>query len=142
MDPRTSVEERERLCESMAREAVQEEMSSRRSQTASSGSAPPAEQAREVPPIKASRHRLDEEDPGSSVPTGEPPRAKEALESRGPGHHWRRMVQLIQERERWSIRGTAINYSRNGMPRSVDGPARGLGRHIGRWGWREIRATW
>ena len=52
------------------------------------------------------------------------------------------MVTCIQERKRWSVRGTMLNYRKNGLPKNVDGPARGLGSHLGRWGWREIRPRW
>ena len=64
-------------------------------------------------------------------------------ESRVPiGHRWQRLVSIIQERRRWSMRGMLLNYTRNGIPKRLDGPARGFGKHLGRWGWREIRSSW
>ena len=59
-----------------------------------------------------------------------------------PGFQWKRFVQRIQERRKWSARGMMLNYVKNGMPKSLDGPARGAFKHMGRWGWREIRSEW
>ena len=60
-----------------------------------------------------------------------------------PGvNKWQRLVQVIQRRRRWSAHGTALKYAKHGMPRNLDGPARGRGRHLGRWGWREIASSW
>ena len=35
-----------------------------------------------------------------------------------------------------------MNYAKNGMPKNLDGKAQGMGRHMGRWGYREIRSSW
>ena len=59
-----------------------------------------------------------------------------------PGFQWQRMMAKAQERRKWSARGQALNYAKNGMPKNLDGPARGFGRHLGRWGWREIASSW
>ena len=58
------------------------------------------------------------------------------------GNKWQRLVAKIQSGRRWSIQGTAMHYAKHGMPRNLDGPARGPWRHLGRWGWREIASSW
>ena len=55
-----------------------------------------------------------------------------------PGFHWKRLVAKIQESRRWSIAGQALNYAKHGVPKFLDGLARGFGKHLGRRGWREI----
>ena len=78
------------------------------------------------------------------APAQESPAAPDETPAQGPepGFHWHRFVQRIQDRKQWAARGHMLNYSKNGMPQSVDGRARGLGSHLGRWGWREIRPHW
>ena len=70
--------------------------------------------------------------------------AEDKGEDSPPGFHWHRLVAKAQARRRWSVRGQALNYARNGMPQNLDGPARGFGNHRGRWdwGWREIACSW
>ena len=55
---------------------------------------------------------------------------------------WQRLAAVMQRRRRWHAHGQALNYAKNGLPRNLDGPARGFGRHLGRWGWREIASSW
>ena len=55
---------------------------------------------------------------------------------------WCRLVMRIQFRKRWSDRGRMQNYAKHGMPENLDGPPTGFGKHIGRWGWREITYHW
>ena len=59
-----------------------------------------------------------------------------------PGFQWQRLMAKAQERRKWSARGQALNYAKNGMPKNLDGPARGFGKHLGRWGWREMASRW
>ena len=67
----------------------------------------------------------------------------EATEGAPPlGYRWRRLIVKAQERRKWSTRGQALNYAKHGMPKNLDGPARGFGKHLGRWGWREIASSW
>ena len=142
-DPRATKEDIANICRQMAQNAVQEEIATRHLQHPAGEKpkepTPPLETVpHEVPLIKASRRRRGEEATGSS-PAAAPTKEETSLE---PGHHWHRFVQNIQGRKRWSARGTMMNYSKNGMPRSIHGPARGQGHHIGRWGWREISPWW
>ena len=111
---------------------------------------PAGPEARPVPQVRHSRRRRDEAagEPSKEVPVKSSAEPAEELPSRSTrtvpeqGRHWQRMVARIQDRKKWSTRGHMLNYSKNGMPRSVDGPATGLGKHLGRWGWREIRPHW
>ena len=66
------------------------------------------------------------------------------VENPGPrhGNEWQRLVAGIQRSRQWHARSQALNYAKHGLPRNLDGPARGLGRHVGRWGWREIASSW
>ena len=67
----------------------------------------------------------------------------EATEGAPPlGYRWHRLIVKAQERRKWSARGQALNYAKNGMPKNLDGPAQGFGKHLGRWGWREIASSW
>ena len=54
------------------------------------------------------------------------------------GLRWRLLVQRIQARKKWSDKGRILNYSRNGLPRNLDDHATSFGKHLGRWGYREI----
>ena len=65
-----------------------------------------------------------------------------AEEEAGGRSKWERLLNRIIARKRWAAVGHAQNYAKNGMPKNLDGPATGFGRHIGRWQWREIRAWW
>ena len=35
-----------------------------------------------------------------------------------------------------------MNYAKNGLPQYLDGEAKRMGRHKGRWGYREISSSW
>ena len=79
----------------------------------------------------------------AKAPPPPPPGPKETEEAPIPvGFHWRRLVAKAQERRKWSVRGQALNYAKHGMPQHLDGPARGFGKHLGRWGWRDIVSSW
>ena len=119
--------------EQMAQEAVEEELMVRRKQIPPTQDKPP----REVPQVRHTRRKNDKEDYDSSPNTW-----WEDVDVPVLGIRWRWMVLRIQERRKWSARGTMLNYVKNGMPKSVDGPARGAFKHLGRWGWREIRHEW
>ena len=171
-DPQANPEQVAHVCEEMARAAVYEEAALRtslgnlaakwaafaeqegqrphisRAAELLTSATPP--EPRPVPQVRNSRRRRDEaaDEPSkeapvksSDEPSKEPP-ARSSRSTREPGYHWQRMVARIQERKKWSSRGHMLNYSKNGMPWSVDGPARGLGKHLGRRGWREIRPHW
>ena len=116
----------------------------RRSRLGELPEAPVAKPPKEEPTVKSSRRRRDAEAEAESSPavaeTSGP--ASKAEAAKEPGEQWHRFVQRIQERKRWSMQGAAHNYAKHGLPRSVDGPARGLGKHLGRWGYREIRPWW
>ena len=74
--------------------------------------------------------------------TGKGAQGEKPSKPRVPGFHWQRMVERIQARKRWSAKASILNYSKNGLPKNLDGPATGLGKHVGRWAWREIRSNW
>ena len=59
--------------------------------------------------------------------------------------HWPRFIQLMSTNKKWATKGHLRNYSKNGMPKNIDGVGKGPGKHLrepgcvrGRWGWREI----
>ena len=79
--------------------------------------------------------------PAAKQPAAEA-KVQEAKPRNPPGYHWRRMVAKAQERKAWSAKGHALNYAKNGMPQNLDGPAKGFGKHMGRWGYREIASEW
>ena len=68
--------------------------------------------------------------------------AKEDAPATQQLNKWQALVARIQGKRRWSARGQLANYAANGVPRNLDGPARGFGRHVGRWQWREITFEW
>ena len=55
---------------------------------------------------------------------------------------WRHLLMRVQSRKKWSDRGRLQNYAQNGVPKNLDGKPTGFGKHIGRWGWREIAYEW
>ena len=55
---------------------------------------------------------------------------------------WQRLVLVAQWKRRSWANMTALKYAKNGMPKNLDGPAKGFGRHLGRWQWREIASHW
>ena len=127
------LEELTNLCEDMAQKAVAQELRAR-SSSKTDESTP---QGQPVPHIKASRRPRAAEDPTST---------KEPEPEEGPtetewGHRWRYLVWKVRSNKRWSSRSMMFQYSRR-MPKSIDGAARGMGKHPGRWGWREIAAEW
>ena len=61
---------------------------------------------------------------------------------RGQRNAWQRLVSKIQSRKAWSDRGRMLNYAKHGLPKNLDGKPTGFGKHLGRWGWREIRSNW
>jgi hypothetical protein len=69
----------------------------------------------------------------------EPPDNDQGLD---PGFRWRLLIRRIQARTRWSDWGRLLNYSKYGCPKNLDGPAKGFGKHLGRWDWREIGDSW
>ena len=131
MEPRASPEEVERIALKMAEEAVHEEIKAGWHQSGAPG---PERAPSQVPEIRACRRKQ-----GPDAPPA-PERGK-AKATRERGHHWQRWMQLIISRKRWSVWGMARQYSLL-MPRNIDGRARGLGRHLGRWSWREVRDSW
>ena len=56
-------------------------------------------------------------------------------------NRWVALLDLIIARKRWSEWGRARKNAKK-MPLDLDGKARGFGKHVGRWGWREIRSSW
>ena len=64
--------------------------------------------------------------------------ATEASRQTVVANKWAHMINTIRFRKRWSEQGRARRHSKLGLPKNLDGPARGLGKHMGRWGWREI----
>ena len=72
----------------------------------------------------------------------QPAAPRTAIEKQNKINHWRRMIERIIMRRMWSEKGKALNYAKNGLPRNLDGKARGFGCHIGRWGWREVASQW
>ena len=56
-------------------------------------------------------------------------------------NRWQLLVKKIQDRRAWSIKATAHKHAKN-MPKNLDGPPTGLGRHLGRWSFRQIRYAW
>ena len=72
----------------------------------------------------------------------QPAAPRTAIEKQNKINHWRRMIERIIMRRMWSEKGRALNYAKNGLPRNLDGKARGFGCHIGRWGWREVASQW
>ena len=73
------------------------------------------------------------------------PKGKPVKEDAAATQHlnkWQALVARIQGKRRWSARGQLANSAANGCPRSIDGPARVFGRHVGRWQWREIAFGW
>ena len=59
-----------------------------------------------------------------------------------PGAKWQRLVLVIQRRRRTWAQNKALEYAKNCLLHNLDGPAKGFGRHVGRWAWREIRSSW
>ena len=57
-------------------------------------------------------------------------------------NRWQQLMLRVQARKRWSDKGRLCNYAKNGIPRNIDGKPTGFGRHLGRWGWREISFEW
>ena len=57
-------------------------------------------------------------------------------------NRWIRLVKRIQSGKRWSDWGRMQNYAVHGMPKNLDDPPTGFGKHLGRWGWREITYHW
>ena len=41
-----------------------------------------------------------------------------------------RLIQTMISRKKWAVKGHMLNYAKK-MPRNVDGPASGFGKHIG-----------
>ena len=72
----------------------------------------------------------------------QPAARRTAIEKQNKINHWRRMLEKAIMRRMWSEKGRALNYAKNGLPRNLDGKARGFGRHMGRWGWREVASQW
>ena len=140
VDPRfqdvsqANTEELRNLCEQMAQDAVTEELRIR-SGCAKEGETPTIPQA--VPHIKASRRRCAAADPASTKETEQ----ETLVPDDELGNRWRYLVWKIQANKRWSLRATMFKYSKR-MPNYVDGPARGMGKHLGRWSWREIASEW
>ena len=57
-------------------------------------------------------------------------------------NRWQRLVANIIGRRQWSDRGTLFKAAKRGEPKKFGQHPTGFGSHIGRWGWREIRAFW
>jgi len=100
----------------------------------------------QMPEVRHTRRRASEQQPPEQDPQGQKTSREERSEASStlppPQNRWKRLLARIIERKRWSEKGRALNYSRNGLPRNLDGKARGFGRHLGRWGWPEIRYEW
>ena len=122
------------LCEKMAQDAVSEELRSR-SADAKEGETPTIPQA--VPHIKASRRRRA----AAATESMKEPEPETAPQDHEVGSNWRYLVWKIQSNKKWSARSTMFRY-RNKLPKNLDGPATGMGKHLGRWGWREIAFEW
>ena len=60
----------------------------------------------------------------------------------GQLNRWQKLIYRAITNRQWSENGRARNYALNGLPKSVDGPAKGFGKHLGRWGYREINYQW
>ena len=57
------------------------------------------------------------------------------------GRKWQRMVLLVINRKYWATWGH-VRRSVLKMPKNLYGPATGMGKHLGRWGFREISSEW
>ena len=80
---------------------------------------------------------------GEASGSGDALLVAEAPSNRERGEYrWRRLVMKIQTRKRWSDWGRLQNYAKNGLPKNLDGKPTGFGKHLGRWGWREIAFEW
>ena len=150
-DPRSDQNESDeliRVCRQMAQAAVQEELDCRRQRTENPTSQETVpEPPREVPQVKVSRRRRDEEGDASTKsplpPTGPPPPTPTPPKpQREAGARWQALVLEIQQRKRWAVRGHLLNYAKHGCPKNMDRPARGFGKHVGRWGWRAMCHVW
>ena len=139
MDPKATRAQLYEQAAQMAQAAVEEELLHRRS---SGPPAPSAQAPREVPQIRHTRRRGGAEVPEESEEPESYRWPSQGKQGPALGFQWKRFVQRIQERRKWSARGMMLNYVKNGMPKSLDGPARGAFKHMGRWGWREIRTEW
>ena len=65
------------------------------------------------------------------------------LHSRTVGlNRWQKLILLARQRREWSMRGQMLKCKQHGMPKNLDGPAKGFGKHLGRWGYNEIRHFW
>ena len=70
-------------------------------------------------------------------PTEELPTFNPKLRAR-----WVKLLSTVIMRKKWAVKGHALNYAKNGLPKSVDGKATGLGSHLGRWSFRDMRCEW
>ena len=55
---------------------------------------------------------------------------------------WTGLVDTIISKKRWSEKRRAQNYAKRMLALLDHGPPRGFGKHLGRWGWREISSSW
>ena len=70
------------------------------------------------------------------------PTPPDVLTKAQPGlNRWQRLVQVARLRRGWSFRGALLKARKWGAPHK-EGPPKGFGKHLGKWGHNEIRHLW
>ena len=57
-------------------------------------------------------------------------------------NRWQNLMFVAMTRKEWAVKGHMLRMRKHGLPADVYGKATGFGKHIGRWGNREVTYLW